>query len=103
MFLLFLFLMHLGCVELLLETIHPFLLGSSPLLSHALKIVEVLGAYRYELCNLWNLFYLLDSIMVNHSLFQPSIIVCFTECWKMCSVTGYLRQSFERLFDMCCT
>ncbi|PON94980.1 Regulatory associated protein of TOR [Trema orientale] len=35
-----------GCVELLLETIHPFLLGSSPLLSHALKIVEVLGAYR---------------------------------------------------------
>ncbi|KAF4376456.1 hypothetical protein G4B88_017192 [Cannabis sativa] len=35
-----------GCVELLLEIIHPFLLGSSPLLSHALKIVEVLGAYR---------------------------------------------------------
>ncbi|KAL5561827.1 hypothetical protein UlMin_031574 [Ulmus minor] len=35
-----------GCVELLLETIHPFLLGSSPLLSYALKIVEVLGAYR---------------------------------------------------------
>ncbi|XVE73056.1 hypothetical protein DITRI_Ditri11bG0087300 [Diplodiscus trichospermus] len=35
-----------GCVELLLETIHPFLFGSSPLLSYALKIVEVLGAYR---------------------------------------------------------
>ncbi|WCJ21601.1 Beige/BEACH domain WD domain G-beta repeat protein [Euphorbia peplus] len=35
-----------GCVELLLETIQPFLLGSSPLLSHALRIVEVLGAYR---------------------------------------------------------
>lgn len=35
-----------GCVELLLETIRPFLLGSSPLLSYALKIVEVLGAYR---------------------------------------------------------
>lgn len=35
-----------GCVELLLEIIHPFLLGSSPLLSYALKIVEVLGAYR---------------------------------------------------------
>ncbi|XP_022728112.1 protein SPIRRIG-like isoform X3 [Durio zibethinus] len=35
-----------GCVELLLETIHPFLSGSSPLLSYALKIVEVLGAYR---------------------------------------------------------
>ena len=34
---------YLGCVELLLETIHPFLLGSSPLLSYALKIVEVLG------------------------------------------------------------
>ncbi|XP_022771167.1 protein SPIRRIG-like isoform X2 [Durio zibethinus] len=35
-----------GCVELLLETIYPFLSGSSPLLSYALKIVEVLGAYR---------------------------------------------------------
>ncbi|KAE8679627.1 WD repeat and FYVE domain-containing protein 3-like isoform X2 [Hibiscus syriacus] len=35
-----------GCVELVLETIHPFLSGSSLLLSHALKIVEVLGAYR---------------------------------------------------------
>ncbi|KAL9227541.1 hypothetical protein vseg_003219 [Gypsophila vaccaria] len=35
-----------GCVELLLEMIHPFLQGSSPLLLHALKIVEVLGAYR---------------------------------------------------------
>ncbi|GMI76100.1 SPIRRIG, Beach-Domain Homolog A1 [Hibiscus trionum] len=35
-----------GCVELVLETIHPFLPGSSPLLSHALKIIEVLGAYR---------------------------------------------------------
>lgn len=35
-----------GCVELLLEMIYPFLSASSPLLSHALKIVEVLGAYR---------------------------------------------------------
>ncbi|CAA0393295.1 unnamed protein product [Arabidopsis thaliana] len=35
-----------GCVELLLEIIYPFLQGSSPFLSHALKIVEVLGAYR---------------------------------------------------------
>ncbi|XP_019084363.1 PREDICTED: LOW QUALITY PROTEIN: BEACH domain-containing protein A2-like [Camelina sativa] len=35
-----------GCVELLLEIIQPFLPGSSPFLSHALKIVEVLGAYR---------------------------------------------------------
>ncbi|KAI8522961.1 hypothetical protein RHMOL_Rhmol13G0037500 [Rhododendron molle] len=35
-----------GCVELLLETICPFLSGSSLLVAHALKIVEVLGAYR---------------------------------------------------------
>ncbi|GAB4841646.1 hypothetical protein Ancab_022361 [Ancistrocladus abbreviatus] len=35
-----------GCVELLLEMIHPFLLSSSPLLSHALQIVEALGSYR---------------------------------------------------------
>ncbi|KAJ4874154.1 Beige/BEACH domain [Raphanus sativus] len=38
-----------GCVELLLEIIHPFLPSSSPFLSHVLKIVEVLGAYRYGL------------------------------------------------------
>ncbi|KAM1169270.1 hypothetical protein ACFX19_031614 [Malus domestica] len=36
----------IGCIELLLETIHPFLLGSSPLMKYALEIVEVLGAYR---------------------------------------------------------
>ncbi|KAF9618607.1 hypothetical protein IFM89_002302 [Coptis chinensis] len=36
----------IGCLGLLLETIRPFLLGSSSLLSHALQIVEVLGAYR---------------------------------------------------------
>ncbi|KAI3742627.1 hypothetical protein L1987_60316 [Smallanthus sonchifolius] len=41
-----------GCVELLLETIYPFLSGSSPLLSHALKIVEVLGAYRLSAAEL---------------------------------------------------
>nr|GEW90029.1 hypothetical protein [Tanacetum cinerariifolium] len=35
-----------GCVELLLEIIYPFLSGSSSLLSHALRIIEVLGAYR---------------------------------------------------------
>ncbi|VFQ80423.1 unnamed protein product [Cuscuta campestris] len=35
-----------GCVELLLEMIYPFLSGSSQILSHALKIIEVLGAYR---------------------------------------------------------
>ncbi|KAI3787780.1 hypothetical protein L2E82_00205 [Cichorium intybus] len=41
-----------GCVELLLETIYPFLSGSSSLLSHALKIVEVLGAYRLSTAEL---------------------------------------------------
>lgn len=35
-------------MELLLETIRPFLLGSSPLLAYTLKIVEVLGAYRLK-------------------------------------------------------
>ncbi|KAK6940766.1 BEACH domain [Dillenia turbinata] len=35
-----------GCVELILETVQPFLSGSSPLLCQALKIVEALGAYR---------------------------------------------------------
>ncbi|XP_042457467.1 protein SPIRRIG-like isoform X1 [Zingiber officinale] len=35
-----------GCIAILLETICPFLEGSSPLLTHALRIVEVLGAFR---------------------------------------------------------
>ncbi|XP_042451657.1 protein SPIRRIG-like isoform X2 [Zingiber officinale] len=35
-----------GCTALLLETISPFLEGSSPLLTHALRIVEILGAFR---------------------------------------------------------
>ncbi|KAJ0974071.1 hypothetical protein J5N97_016036 [Dioscorea zingiberensis] len=35
-----------GCVGLLLETVSPFLLGSSPLLTQALRIVEILGSYR---------------------------------------------------------
>ncbi|CAK9143767.1 unnamed protein product [Ilex paraguariensis] len=42
----------IGCVELLLETIYPFLAGSTPLLFHALKIVEVLGAYRLSAAEL---------------------------------------------------
>ena len=37
---------YAGCVGLLLETISRFLEGSSPILNHALRIVEVLGAYR---------------------------------------------------------
>ncbi|KAM7254050.1 hypothetical protein ACFE04_031732 [Oxalis oulophora] len=45
-----------GCVELLLETIQPFLSGSSALLSCALKIVEVLGAYRLSASELRILF-----------------------------------------------
>ncbi|XP_066316405.1 LOW QUALITY PROTEIN: protein SPIRRIG-like [Miscanthus floridulus] len=35
-----------GCVGLLLETISPFLEGSSPILNYALRIVELLGSYR---------------------------------------------------------
>ncbi|KAM0936615.1 putative transcription factor WD40-like family [Dioscorea sansibarensis] len=35
-----------GCVGLLLETVSPFLLGSSSLLTQALRIVEILGSYR---------------------------------------------------------
>ncbi|KAK9281704.1 hypothetical protein L1049_004608 [Liquidambar formosana] len=55
-----------GCVELLLETIHPFLLGSSPLLSYALKIVEVLGAYRLSTSELRVLIrYILQMRLMN--------------------------------------
>ncbi|KAI4349464.1 hypothetical protein L6164_010050 [Bauhinia variegata] len=41
-----------GCVELLLEIIRPFLRGSSPLLAYALRIVEVLGSYRLSAAEL---------------------------------------------------
>ncbi|KAF8394363.1 hypothetical protein HHK36_020571 [Tetracentron sinense] len=56
----------IGCVGLLLETIHPFLMGSSPLLTHALRIVEVLGAYRLSSSELRVLFrYILQMRMMN--------------------------------------
>nr|KYP48622.1 WD repeat and FYVE domain-containing protein 3 [Cajanus cajan] len=56
----------IGCVELLLETIHPFLLGSSSLLSYALKIVEVLGSYRLSASELRMLLrYVLQMRMKN--------------------------------------
>ncbi|XP_073051672.1 protein SPIRRIG isoform X2 [Primulina eburnea] len=41
-----------GCVELLLEKVQPFMSSSLPLVSHALKIVEVLGAYRLSVSEL---------------------------------------------------
>ncbi|EPS69873.1 hypothetical protein M569_04889, partial [Genlisea aurea] len=41
-----------GCVQLLLETVHPFMSSSSPLVLHALKIVDVLGAYRLSVSEL---------------------------------------------------
>ncbi|XWS76343.1 hypothetical protein CRYUN_Cryun01aG0168100 [Craigia yunnanensis] len=58
-----------GCVELLLETIHPFLSGSSPLLSYALKIVEILGAYRLSASELRALVrYILQMRVMNSGL-----------------------------------
>ncbi|KAL0370483.1 UNVERIFIED_CONTAM: protein SPIRRIG [Sesamum angustifolium] len=45
----------IGCVELLLEIIHPLVSSSSSLVSHALKIVEVLGAYRLSVSELRSL------------------------------------------------
>ncbi|XP_010556770.1 PREDICTED: protein SPIRRIG isoform X2 [Tarenaya hassleriana] len=55
-----------GCVELLLEIIHPFLPGSSPFLSYALKTVEVLGAYRLSPSELRMLFrYVLQMRIMN--------------------------------------
>ncbi|KAF2314829.1 hypothetical protein GH714_036824 [Hevea brasiliensis] len=62
-----------GCVELLLETILPFLLGSSPLLSYVLKIVEVLGAYRLSASELRLLIrYILQMRLMNsgHNLVE---------------------------------
>ncbi|XP_031487394.1 protein SPIRRIG-like isoform X2 [Nymphaea colorata] len=56
----------IGCVELLLETIHPFLAGSSPLLLHALRVVQVLGAYRLSSAELQILLrYILQLKLIN--------------------------------------
>ncbi|XP_010501297.1 PREDICTED: protein SPIRRIG-like [Camelina sativa] len=56
----------IGCVELLLEIIYPFLAGSSPFLSYALKIVEILGAYRLSPSELRMLFrYVLQMRIMN--------------------------------------
>ncbi|KAG2402787.1 Protein SPIRRIG-like protein [Vigna angularis] len=55
-----------GCVELLLDTIQPFLSGSSSLLTYALKIVEVLGSYRLSASELRMLIrYVLQMRMKN--------------------------------------
>ncbi|CDY32496.1 BnaA09g51000D [Brassica napus] len=55
-----------GCVELLLEIIYPFLPGSSPFLSYALKIVKILGAYRLSPSELRMLFrYVLQMRIMN--------------------------------------
>ncbi|KAL1216555.1 Protein SPIRRIG [Cardamine amara subsp. amara] len=55
-----------GCVELLLEIVFPFLAGSSPFLSYALKIVEILGAYRLSPSELRMLFrYVLQMRIMN--------------------------------------
>ncbi|KAJ4952298.1 hypothetical protein NE237_029130 [Protea cynaroides] len=55
-----------GCVGLLLEKIRPFLAGSSPLLSCALQIVQVLGSYRLSSLELRVLVrYILQMRMMN--------------------------------------
>ncbi|XP_010275219.1 PREDICTED: protein SPIRRIG-like isoform X2 [Nelumbo nucifera] len=55
-----------GCVGLLLETVRPFLMGSSPLLTHALQIVGVLGAYRLSSSELRVLVrYILQMRLIN--------------------------------------
>ncbi|XP_051141977.1 protein SPIRRIG [Andrographis paniculata] len=42
----------IGCVQILLEIVYPILSSFSPLVSHALKVVEVLGAYRLSVSEL---------------------------------------------------
>ncbi|CAI8602917.1 unnamed protein product [Vicia faba] len=56
-----------GCVELLLDTIHPFLSGSSSLLSRALKIVEILGSYRLSASELRTLIRYVIQVRLKNS------------------------------------
>ncbi|XP_010270013.1 PREDICTED: protein SPIRRIG-like isoform X2 [Nelumbo nucifera] len=70
-----------GCVGLLLETVRPFMMRSSPLVSHALQIVEVLGAYRLSSAEL--------RILVRYILQS-----------KMMSSGNILVEMMERLIQM---
>ncbi|CAN6439603.1 unnamed protein product [Victoria cruziana] len=55
-----------GCIELLLVTMQPFILGSSPLLLHSLRVVQVLGAYRLSSAELQILLrYILRLKLIN--------------------------------------
>ncbi|CAN8311060.1 unnamed protein product [Cochlearia groenlandica] len=56
-----------GCLELLLEIVYPFLPGSSPFLSYSLKIVEVLGAYRLSPSELRMLFRYVLQMRIKNS------------------------------------
>lgn len=74
----------LGCVGLLLETISPFLDSSSPILNHALRIVEVLGAYRSVQ------FY--PAIPVTICFLSHNLLIRFFFCSILLS--DFLPQSF---------
>lgn len=56
-----------GCVQLILETIYPFISSVSPFVSHALKIVEVLGAYRLSVPELRILIRYIFQMKVSNS------------------------------------
>ncbi|KAJ4817326.1 hypothetical protein LUZ62_029892 [Rhynchospora pubera] len=65
-----------GCIGLLLETLGPFLDSSSPFLNHALRIVEVLGAYRLSSSELRLLVRYILQLKVKNS---GHLLVCMME------------------------
>ncbi|OVA03460.1 BEACH domain [Macleaya cordata] len=61
----------IGCVGLLLEIIHPFISGFSPLLNHALQIVGVLASYRLSSSELR----VLVRYILQYRLMNPGLIL----------------------------
>lgn len=70
-----------GCVGLLLDAINPLLMNPSPVLMHALQIVEVLGAYRL-------------------STLELRMLVRYTLQMKSLNSGYYLVDTMEKLIQM---
>ncbi|XP_052169863.1 protein SPIRRIG-like [Diospyros lotus] len=91
-----------GCVELLLETIYPFLSGSSPLVSYALKIVEVLGAYRLSASEVRLLVrYILQMRLMNsgHSLvdMMEKLLIMEDMASENVSLAPFVEMDFRKI------
>ncbi|GMH25785.1 hypothetical protein Nepgr_027628 [Nepenthes gracilis] len=95
-----------GCVELLLEIICPFLLGTSPLLCHVLRIIEVLGAYRLSTSELRLLVrYIMQMRLMNsgHNLvdMMERLILMEDVASKCVSLAPFVEMDMNKMGHAC--